>query len=193
MGARAEASAQTGEDILAAARTLFMQKHYDEVTLQEVGDVAKVALKTVLRHFGSKDALLLAVAERFSPEERALRDPPVGDVRAIVRSLAARYEATMEQLCRFWPLEDRIPAVAAVMARARASHLEWLEGVFAPHLPKRAGGLRRRRLLELFAATEIYVWHSLRVRLGYERGVAEEALTETLEALVAHWSAKEGA
>jgi len=46
-----------------------------------------------------------------------------------------------------------------------------------------------KRVAELFAATEIYAWHSWRRRLGVSRDLAEKAVTEMLEALVARWHA----
>jgi AcrR family transcriptional regulator len=186
MAARAEAAEDTRQRILEAARELFMAApFFDDVSLEQIAERAGVALKTVQRRFHSKDELVLACA-RTEADERSVTP---GDVPGVVRVLADRYEAMMDVTLRYLALEPRAPAVAALLSDARRGHWSWLEAAFAPFLPERQGPLRRRRVAELFVATEIYAWHSLRRRFGLERGVAEQALTETLEALVARWAA----
>ena len=98
----------------------------------------------------------------------------------------------MDLMARYWPLELRIPAVGAVINTARKAHLAWLAGTFAPFLPRREGVLRKRRLAELFGATELSVWYSQRRHLGLDATAAEAAMVETLEALISHWSKSTG-
>jgi AcrR family transcriptional regulator len=186
MGARAEAAAETRRRILDAARESFMAApFYDDVSLEQIAERAGVALKTIQRRFGSKDDLLLASAQ----VERDERQVAPGDLPAIVAVLSERYETTMDVMLRYVPLEPRLPAVARLLGQARQGHWSWLERAFAPFLPARRGPLRHRRVAELFVATEIYSWHALRRRFGLERGLAEAALRETLEALVERWRA----
>jgi len=190
MGVRAEAAGETRQRILEAARELFMAApFFDDVSLEQIAERAGVALKTVQRRFLSKDDLVLACA-RTEAQERAVTP---GDLPGVVRVLADRYEASMDTTLRYLALEPRTPAVAALLADARHGHWQWLETAFSPYLPARQGPLRRRRVAELFVATEIYAWHALRRRFGLERSVAEEALRETLESLVARWKAAAGA
>ena len=187
MRARAASSAQTADAILEAAYARFRANNYDDVSLADVADGAGVALKTVLRRFGSKDGLLLAVAEKFRAREHAGRRVRAGDIPAAARILARRYEDSMDVLARFWPLEDRVASVGSVLANARAYHREWLSETFAPYLPHR-GALHEQRLCELIGATELYTWHLWRRRMGASAATAEQALVETLRALVAHWA-----
>src|SRR6476619_6911201 len=119
MRARAASSAQTADAILEAAYARFRAKSYDDVSLADVADGAGVALKTVLRRFGSKDGLLVAVAHKYRARENADRRVPAGDIPAAARTLAGRYEDSMDMLARFWPLEDRVAAVGSVLANAR--------------------------------------------------------------------------
>jgi AcrR family transcriptional regulator len=185
MGARAESAEDTRRRILEAARELFTAApFFDDVSLEQIAERARVALKTVQRRFRSKDELVLACART----EADARVATPGDLPGIVRVLADRYEAMMDVTSRYLALEPRAPAVAELLSDARRGHWSWLEAAFAPFLPEREGRLRRRRVAELFVATEIYAWHSLRRRFGLERAVAEEALYETLEALVARWA-----
>ena len=188
MDARAAAAARTAERILEAGRELFTTCHYEAVSLEALANRAGVTVKTVLRRFGSKDALLLACSQVYGTREQAARAVPVGDIAAVAAVLSERYEATMDLMARYWPLEDRIPAVAEMMARARASHKVWLAEIFAPYLPERRNRRHQRRLAELFGVTEIFVWHSWRTRLGLGADVATEAMREALYALVARWS-----
>ncbi len=188
MRARADAAADTYERVLAAGESLFKSSHYDDVTLQAVSERAGVALKTVLRRFGSKDALLVACARSGSERESTIRAVKSGDWRAAAAVLASRYESTCDEVARYWPLEDRIPAVATAFASARQSHRAWLADVFASNLPRRGTARYEQRLAELFGATEIFVWFTWRRRLGIGRKTAERALAELLEALMFLWA-----
>jgi AcrR family transcriptional regulator len=187
MGVRAEKSAATHRRILDAAIDLFSTASYDEVRLEAIAARADVALKTVLRRFRSKDGLLLACRDIMEEREFGLRIVPPGDVGAVACVLAQRYEQTMDFILGAIAVEPRVAAVASVLARARAGHWKWLAQVFAAELPPRGSAAHRRRVAELFGATEIYVWHSWRRRLGLSRKLAMEALEENLRALVNRW------
>ena len=186
MATRALSAAATRRRILDSARELLLAApSFDEVSLEQIAERAGVALKTVQRRFGSKDALLIECAQG----ERALREVTPGDIAGIAHVLATRHEASMDAAVRYLALEARVPALAQRFAGARSSHWRWLEEVFAPYLPARRSRLQRQRVAELFAATEVYVWHGWRRRFGISRNQAEQALTEMLEALVARWRA----
>jgi AcrR family transcriptional regulator len=189
MTARAALSEARREKIVEAATALFLRHGYDEVSLQEVADLAAVALKTVVRQFGSKEALLVACAEVGTGPELARRTVPAGDLPAAVRALADRYEEIADATLRVLALEDRMATVKQVLGEARAMHLEWLTATFAPFLPVR-GAVRERRLAALFGATEILVWWTWRRRLGLDRAAAEAAMLEMLMALCARWGAR---
>lgn len=186
MASRALSAAATRQRILDAARELFLgAPSFDHVSLEQIAERAGVAAKTVQRRFGSKDALLVECAQG----ERAERKVTPGDIASIAHLLASRHEATMDLVVRYLALEARVPALTQAFASARAGHWRWLEEAFAPYLPTRRSRLQRQRVAELFAATEVYSWHSWRRRFGISRDQAEKALTEILEALVGRWQA----
>jgi len=191
MRARTDAAALRADRIVDAALELFMAKPYEDVTLQSVAEAAGVALKTLVRKFNSKESLVVACAHRRASQEKGMRDVQPGDVAGAARVLTGRYEALGPAWLRFLALEDRIAAIAKVVAIARASHLRWLASVFAPALPSR-GALRDQRLAELFGATEFYVWHSFRTHLGLGRAATTRAMTDMLEALISHWKTTPG-
>jgi AcrR family transcriptional regulator len=185
MRARAAATQVTRARILDAGADLFVAKSYDEVTLDGVAKRAGVSLPTVLRHFGSKDALLVEAARTLSERERRARHVEPGDIKAAAQMLAGRYEASMPLWWRYHALEGRFPAVARAIDEARRGHTRWLADTFAPYLP--AGRRARQALAELYAATEMYVWRTWRTHLGLTAAEAERALRDMLEALVARW------
>ena len=70
---------------------------------------------------------------------------------------------------------------------ARRTHLTWLARTFAPHLPAPADPRHRRRVAQLFAATEIYVWQAFRRRLGFSCAAAHDAMSATVHELINQW------
>jgi AcrR family transcriptional regulator len=190
MRARAAAVDERRERVLQAAHAMLVESSWDDVTLEGIARRAGVALKTAVRQFRSKEELLGAAIRWHAPREAAMRSVIPGDVEGAARVLAERYDEMSPVIERYRPLEDRISAVAEIFAFARDGHLQWLEQTFAPWLPARRSVVRRQRLAALFGATELYVWHVWRHRLGWSRRVAEGALFETLQSLVDRWSRK---
>ena len=192
MRLRAAAAAASLERIRDAATALFSKLSYDEVSLEAVARLARVSLPTVLRKFGSKDALFVECARAMSARELEARTVTPGDVRGAARLLALRYEQLLP-LWRHLDLQHRFPTVAEVMVGVRQRHLAWLAAAFEPFLSQRRGKLRARQLAALFGATEIYVWWTWRTHLGLDALEAEQTMFEVLEALVLRWttSAKE--
>ena len=188
MRARAASAHATREKILDAAVELFLGRGYADTTLTLVAEAAGVSLQTVMRYFATKDELMLAAAEARSTIESEKRAKPPGEGAAVAHVLADRYEDTGRAMMQFVAVEDRVDTVAAVLARARESHRQWLATVFADALPRRRGPLRERRLAQLFGVTELYVWVSWRRRLGMTRAHAERAMAETLDAVLASWT-----
>lgn len=188
MRSRAVTAAATTERIREVATGLFTELSYDEVSLEAVAQQAGVSLPTVLRKFGSKDALFAECARAASAREREARTVTPGDMRGAVRVLASRYEQIMPTWKRLLDLEGRFPAVAQVLAEARGGHHAWLAAVFESSLSKRRGKARARQLAALFGATEIYVWWTWRAHLGLDVREAEQTMLESLETLAQGWA-----
>lgn len=58
-GIRAREKQRTHERLRAAARELFEERGYDDVTVAEIAALAGVSVKTLFQHFGSKEELLI--------------------------------------------------------------------------------------------------------------------------------------
>jgi AcrR family transcriptional regulator len=179
MAARAEATAATGERVLAAAWLHFADRPYEEVRLAEVAADAGVTVQTVHARFGTKDSLFLAAWRWKMAPMGAQRDTaPVGDVCAAVRVLYTSYEADGDAALRLLAQEDRIPAVRAMTDSGRAWHRAWVGRTFASLLDGLEGAERERRLVALVVATDLLVWKLLRREMGLGRTTAERIVTE---------------
>src|ERR1700712_1173461 len=73
-GRRERKKRATRDAIFIAARTLFMKKGYDAVTVAEIAEAADVSEKTVFNHFATKEDLALAGGEeRLAKTVEALK------------------------------------------------------------------------------------------------------------------------
>ena len=144
-----------------AAIALWRTRPYDEISLQEIADRAGVSLSTVMRRFGSKEGLTEAVLRSDRVGTQASRDAvSAGDISAAVRMIVADYELNGDAVIRMLALEERMDVIRVVVAAGRDAHERWVERVFGPLLG--AASERRVQLLELLAATDVYVWKLLR-------------------------------
>jgi AcrR family transcriptional regulator len=181
MRARADAVEATRERLLEAGREAFEGRPYDEVTIAAVARAAGVSHQTLLNHFGSKEGLYVALVERAAGRIAALRSGAVaGDVASVVAALMDQYERYGDGNARVAALNERIPAVAAMLALARGYHQEWLAEMFADRLPA-SGAARREALAALHAATDVFTWRLLRRDLGLSR----RATADTIQRLLA--------
>src|SRR3954454_2825897 len=184
MGARQQAKTATRDVIIRAAIDTFMAERSFAITLPSVAERAQVTVKTVLRHFGSRDSLIDAAWARAYDEVMAERVAPQGDPEAAMEVLITHYERRGGVVLAM--LADDIDPRAARMNNAgRLAHREWVEQVFADDLP--ATAVERTRLVDvLVVATDVYAWKLLRLDRGLPvHDVADRMLLMT-EALLAH-------
>lgn len=182
-------SAQTlarRQRMIHAVFELIDRGSFGEVTLQGVADEAGVSLKTVVRHFGSKEGLLRQAMDEARGVEEDNRSVPVGDLDAVCRVLAERYEVMAEQIYRTGDVELTYHWLSDWVQMARTSHLDWLAEAFDPWLPAE-GPEREDRLMCLFSATEIRSWWAIRQRFAYSPERARAVMLRQLQALTSQW------
>jgi AcrR family transcriptional regulator len=182
MTARAAAAEGTSERILKTAGELFGELLYDQVSLDLIAVRARVTVRTVIRRFRSKEQLFAGVASRRAASIRAGRAQALaGDVAGAVQNLVAGYEEWGDSTLNFLAQERRAPIIGAAVRSGRDYHQAWVERILGPLLPSQPRTLRRRRLAELMAVTDVYAWKVLRRDLGLSVREVERALVELIE------------
>lgn len=90
---------ETRERILVATREVIGRKGKRGATTREIADVAAVNEATIFRHFGTKEALLVACAQHFCGHlelagvAAGLTGELSGDLLVLARLMFARFEA----------------------------------------------------------------------------------------------------
>lgn len=183
MLARADSAEATRQRILAAAHDLVRHHWYADVTLEQLAREAGVTVQTVIRRFGSKDGVVDAALEEFTPQVRSQRaQAPVGDIPGAIHILADHYEEWADFSLRVLAQEERVPAMARLASAGRALHRDWVERTFEPYLHPLKHPARARRIAQLLALTDVYTW-TLLCR-GLNRAETEKALVEMIQSLV---------
>jgi AcrR family transcriptional regulator len=160
MGARRQAKEATRDAILAATIDAFMAERSFAVTLPAVAHRAGVTVKTVLRHFGNREALIDAAWSRAYDEVMAERTPPTDAPDDALRVLIAHYERRGDMVLAVLADADD-PRAGQMNATGRLAHRAWVEDVFTPSLPSEPEA--RTRLIDvLVVATDVYSWKLLR-------------------------------
>jgi AcrR family transcriptional regulator len=178
---RAEATERSRSVILKAAQELFRDEGRFELPLDEVAERAGCSERTVLRHFGSKEGLMvaaIAAAEQAVTESRAARP---GDVAGAIRRLVGHYEETGDQVLGWLSLADRYPLVRQATESGTRLHEAWVEAVFGPDLEPLDRPERRLRKAVLTSVTDVYLWELLRRRQGLGRRATEAAMLDLVE------------
>ena len=182
MGARQQAKTETRDAIIKAAIDTFMAERSFAITLPAVAERADVTVKTVLRHFGSRDALIDAAWSHAYDEVMAERVPPLGDADAALRVLIAHYERRGEMVLTVLADENE-PRASRMTVAGRLAHREWVEEAFADRLPE--GIDARTRLIDvLVVATDVYAWKLLRLDRGLSADDVHDRMCLMTEALL---------
>jgi AcrR family transcriptional regulator len=184
MTQRRDGVEQTRNRILQAAYDTWLERSYDQVTLDAVAASAGVSRQTILRHFGSKEDLAVAVVGWQRPIEEDARAADPGDTATAVRRLVDRYETMGDANVRILELEGRVAPVDLLLAEARASHRGWIERTFAPWVSACEGTRREELVQALYAATDVTVWKLLRRDLDGSRARVETVIRQLVEGVL---------
>jgi len=155
---------ETGERILEATEVLLAGRPPGGLTLHAIAEGAGVTVRTVLRHFGSRDGCIEAVQRRVGERIAAQRGAvPPGQVDAAIDALLAHYEEEGRLVLNLLAHETSDPAAGRVVREGRAYHRAWVERCFGPLLGDAPGA---SVIDALVAATDLYLWKLLRLDLG---------------------------
>jgi AcrR family transcriptional regulator len=179
---RADAAQATRDGIVRAAVDLAYERGDIEMTLEQIADRAGTTVRTVMRHFGSRDAVIEAGIELGSTEVAAERRDADGDPQRSIRLLIAHYEKRGAFVLRI--LASDLPGARRVVATGRLVHRAWVEEVFAADLP--ADPAAREELVDLLVvATDVYVWKLLRLDRGLDADATADRIRELARRILA--------
>jgi AcrR family transcriptional regulator len=178
MTARARASEATRRRVVEAVIAAAGEIPFAEITLDAVAARAGVSVKTVLRHYGSRDGLLAAAAEVARAETEAERRVVPGDTDAAMRSLLDHYERRGRTALLMLAQEGHDEVARTVTDQGKALHRDWVRAVFAPQTDDEA-------VLDLLVvATDVYTWKLLRLDREHSRAVTERRMRELVLAVL---------
>jgi AcrR family transcriptional regulator len=156
--------------------------------MRRVAAKANVSLSTVVRHFGTKDALLAALVSHGSDDderEEIRREMEPGDVAAALRVVVGDYEEAGQQLLHMLAQEHRFPALSELLDLGRRGHHRWVKWAFSPQLADRSGARRTQLEDLLVVATDVYTWKLLRLDRRLSERATLAAMTELSDAVLA--------
>jgi AcrR family transcriptional regulator len=182
MKVRAEKAAATKERIVKSATDLIVERTLDGLTLDAIAERSNVAVRTVLRIFGSKEEVF-AAAVRFE-SRRGHGELHPGDVAASVKTLFDDYEKIGDAVILRLADEGRVPSLDALLKSGRVNHRRWIEESFAPQLASCDKARRPELLNAILVATDVYAWKLLRRDFGLSRRAAEAVIRGIVDSLV---------
>jgi AcrR family transcriptional regulator len=141
-GLREQHKARTRERLATTALSLFEQRGFDEVTVEEVAEAAMVSTRTFYRYFGSKEAVLYRDQDdrqglvREAILDHPAEDPPIAAVCAGVLVLATLATGEVDLARRQMRL---IASTESLGAYERTTLLPRWEDVIAEAVATRLG------------------------------------------------------
>lgn len=177
MTTRAVTADRTRRRILVAATELAGERFLDDISLDDIAAHAGVAVRTVIRRFGSRANLVEAAVDAANAQVSSRRDEtPPDDVADAIDALFDDYERWGDSLVMMLAQEQRHTELKPLLNDGRELHRSWVERVFSPRDELHAA--------QLLAVTDVYVWKLLRRDLKLSRPRAALALHGMIERLV---------
>jgi AcrR family transcriptional regulator len=179
---RAKAQERTREALIEAATDEFFEGNWLKTSLDSLSRRAGVTRQTLLRHFGSKDGLLMQSLMRGAAQVRDQRwSTPTTDIPGAVENVIDHYEEWGERSVRIGAWQ-RGPTVLALFANAaRQMHYDWVEHAFAGWLDKFDDETRAERQAILVVLCDVQTWWILSNDLSLPRHKVHAILTDQVE------------
>lgn len=183
---RAQARERTRKALLDAAGEEFDEGRWHGASLEKLAAKAGVTKQTLLRHFGSKDGLLLQALARGAVQVLDQRfNAPTADIGGAVDNLLDHYEAFGRRGLRIGTWQEGPVVLAKLEQVARQVHYNWVEHAFGVWLQSVEGEARVLRRAALIALCDVHTWWLLSHDLGLARSEIRATLTNAIERLVA--------
>jgi AcrR family transcriptional regulator len=191
MELRATKAAQTEKKILAAARNLWVELPYHEITLEKIADRAGVTVRTILRKFESKEGLFVAGIEHEEASSILSRnEDPSKPISETLVSLLNEYEQMGDASIRTIMASDSVPVAKKILEKGRIVHKAWCENIFSAYLPPKNSPNYSIQLHAFIAATEFYLWKLLRRDIGLSLKETLTVFQNMIEGLILRYTLK---
>jgi TetR/AcrR family transcriptional repressor of bet genes len=189
MAKRAKLTERTRRDIEMALVRLLSTKSYRAVGMADIAQEADVAVRTVQRHYGSKDDVLAAAVRypaQAMSEELSKRPPgrsPREDLQSLVASLFAIYDRHRREMWAAYTRSADAPELMQALLVAGGAWLSAVDALLArwsqrcavdPILAKRA----------IVALTSYPTWRGLVGAGGFGSPEAETIVARLLHHLI---------
>jgi AcrR family transcriptional regulator len=179
MGARARAVEDTRTRIREALFELATTRVFPEISLEDVAQEAGVSVQTVLRHFGSRAALIESNIQYAIDRVESERAAPEGDVDDAIRVLVDHYELRGDTVLLMLAQEAGDEQVHRLTENGRRMHRDWVRTTFADVTADREDVVDL-----LVVATDVYTWKLLRRDRGLSRARTEQQMRTLIHAVV---------
>jgi AcrR family transcriptional regulator len=183
--ARAEAQQRTRDALLDAATEEFYGGHWQQASLEALAKKAGVTKQTLLRHFGSKEDLLMQTLLRAYQEIRAQRwSAPRGNLRGVLDNLLDHYETWGERAMRIGAVQGGSSGMDNFAQAAREFHYAWVDYAFDPWLQDMRGKARVRKRATLIVLCDVNTWWTFSHDLGFTRSEVHATLSGLIKGLL---------
>jgi AcrR family transcriptional regulator len=175
MRARKQTTAATRTAIVHAAIDSVVVARSLGITLGSVADRAGVTVKTVLRHFGSREGLIEAAHLQILRDVLAERTVAPSDPERALTVLIEHYERRGDMVLGLLAEENDDPRARLMCDGGRTLHRKWVDEVFDAGLP--VDPSERARIIDaLVVITDVYCWKLLR----RDRGLTVEDVRDRM-------------
>ncbi|HEY5193583.1 MAG TPA: TetR/AcrR family transcriptional regulator [Solirubrobacteraceae bacterium] len=184
--ARAQAQERTREALMGAATDEFFEGNWLKASLDSLSRKAGVTKQTLLRHFGSKDGLLMQSLMRGAAQVRDQRwSTPTSDIAGAVENVLDHYEDWGERSMRIGAWQSGPTVLAIFSNAARQIHYDWIEHAFGQWLENLSDEARMRRRAALIVLCDVQTWWILSHDLGLPRSEVHTILTDLVKRVIA--------
>lgn len=180
MRSRAEQKEQTRQRILQSTLSLAFERPIMAIALPDVARRASVSVQTILRQFGSRDALFDATESFAERAVLAERETEPGGVGHALETIVDHYELRGDGVLLLLGQESWEPRAATITASGRQLHRSWVERAFGPLLPDAEDEEHDALVDLLVVATDVFTWKLLR----RDRGHSPEETADRMKRLV---------
>ena len=182
--ARARSEERTRAELLDAAERAYFSGSWDKTTLADVAAEAGTTKQTLIRHFGSRDGLVQAGAERsFERISEQRMAAPADDIRGAIDNLLDHYYEVGEQALVLSAATGE-DAMSDFAKEGRKFHHAWVDHAFGAWLSKLGSAERKRIRGALIALCDVQTWAILSRDLGYPRAQVRATLITAIERLL---------